>query len=790
MQTAGASGSPTPLLARLSDVGVTYDGGTSWAVRHVSLGLHEGEYVALVGPNGAGKTTLSRVVAGLLAPDEGRVELLGHAVFDADGPHPQDYRLARRGIGAVFQNPQDQILTTRVAEDVAFGPENLAIPEKALPGRVAEALADVGLEGLDGADPGRLSGGQQQRVALAGMLAMHPRLLVLDEPTAMLDPRARDQVLDILDRLHRRGTTILLVSHDPRVVAHASRVIRLGHGSDESDGMTGSAAHSLPSAAPSTFSATPLPPAAPSTFSATPLPSAGSSTISSVSCHAGSVVLEARDLSYRYSKDQPWVLRGVSLRLRAGQILALRGPNGSGKSTLLRLLAALALPAEGSIMLCGTTIRAGHRPSRREERAIRPAIGYVMQQPQRQLFADTVRQDVAFGPRNLLPDLGEDERGDLVDDALKLLGISDLSDRSPFDLSGGQQRLVALAGVLACHPRVLLLDEPSAGLDEAARWRLYAALRGCASRGTAILLVTHSDQEVRQLGATSMRIDRINHATAQEAALHEASAQSNLAQARTGRVPFLARTDPRSTLILMLAAMLTAFALTGPAQLMRALAGAAVFLALGRVGPRRLTRVLHPLLPLVILLAVVNLLVVRTGPVLVRIGALPLTRDGLWTAVVYSVRLVIILLLGCAVVEATSPVRLVDGLTGLLSPLARLGVHVQEIGLVLALALRFLPLIAQEAQDVLLAQRARGADITRGGPAHRIRSLFALCVPVFAACARHAGTTALALDARCYEEGITRTHLVPLRMTWRDGVLAAGVVTVLAAILALGAMGL
>ncbi len=777
MQTAGASGSPTPLLARLSDVGVTYDGGTSWAVRHVSLGLHEGEYVALVGPNGAGKTTLSRVVAGLLAPDEGRVELLGHMVFDADGPHPQDYRLARRGIGAVFQNPQDQILTTRVAEDVAFGPENLAVPEKALPGRVAEALADVGLEGLDGSDPGRLSGGQQQRVALAGMLAMHPRLLVLDEPTAMLDARARDQVLDILDRLHRRGTTILLVSHDPRIVAHASRVIRLGHGSDESDGMTGSAAHSLSPAASSTFSATPLPPA-------------GASTPSGVSCPAGPVVLEARNLSYRYSKDQPWVLRGVSLRLRAGQILALQGPNGSGKSTLVRLLAALARPAEGSITLCGTTIRADHRPSRRDERAIRPAIGYVMQQPQRQLFADTVRQDVAFGPRNLLPGLGEGEGGDLADDALKLLGISDLSDRSPFGLSGGQQRLVAVADVLACHPRMLLLDEPSAGLDASARRRLYAALRGCASQGTAILLVTHSDQEVRRLGATSVRIDRINHATAQEAASYEASARPNLTQARTRQVPFLARTDPRSTLILMLAAMLTAFVLTGPAQLMPALAGAAVFLVLGRVNPRRLARVLHPLLPLVVLLAVVNLLVVRTGPVLVRIGALPLTRDGLWTAVVYSARLVIILLLGCAVVEATSPVRLVDGLTGLLSPLARMGVHVQEIGLVLALALRFLPLIAQEAQDVLLAQRARGADITRGGPAHRIRSLPALCVPVFAACARHAGTTALALDARCYEEGIIRTHLVPLRMTWRDGVLAAGVVTVLAAILTLGAMGL
>lgn len=803
--------SPQPLsqapLARLRDVGVTYDGGKTWAIRHVDLDVSAGDDIALTGPNGAGKTTLSRVVAGLLAPDEGIVELVGRTVADADGAHEEAYRQARRHIGAVFQNPQDQILTTGLRQDVAFGPENLAVPEKQLPGRVDQALASVGLDGLGDVDPDTLSGGQQQREAIAGMLAMRPDLLVLDEPAAMLDPASRTCVLGLLDRLRRDGTTLLTVTHSPVVAARAHRVLRLAWADGRS--VLTPAARTEPADPADTPD--PADPARPTATSQQTIPEQASvakqmQTERAVQEPGGDapVVLTAHGLSYRYAGTDdchgshgPWVLKNVGLTLHKGEILALRGPNGSGKSTLLRLLALLDTPAEGMLDLFGTHIKAGrHLPARRL-RGLRARIGYAMQHPQRQLFAQTVRADVAYGPENLLPDLPETERGRLVDRAMADLGIAELADRSPFDLSGGQQRLTALAGVIASRPGLLLLDEPSAGLDGEAAGRLHALLRRLAAQGTAILLATHSDAEVRALGARTIDMADINHADSTDQ--RDGTGRKGRTKVRdtpsSGHGGFLSRTDPRVTLALLVVAMIGVFAVSSPARLVLALIGAMLFLAAGRTRPRRLLRVLHPLLLLLVLVAVVNMLVVRTGRPLIRLGnpdnpALTLTTGGIWAGILYSTRLLILLLLGASVVGAVSPTRLADGLTGLLAPLAKTGVHVQEIGLVLVLALRFLPLIADETHDIALAQAARGGSVASGSLARRLHAMMALLIPVTAASARHAGTTALALDARCYEEGITRTHLVPLRVGWRDAVLAAGVGVFLAAIVILGIIGL
>ncbi len=840
----------TPLV-RLRDAGVTYDSGKTWAIRHVDLEVLPGDDIALIGPNGSGKTTLSRVIAGLLAPDEGTVELMGRVVADSGGAHEQAYRLARRHIGAVFQNPQDQILTTGVRQDVAFGPENLAVPSEQLPGRVDSALADVGLDDLGDTDPDTLSGGQQQREAIADMLAMHPGLLVLDEPAAMLDPASRACVLSVLDRLHRCGTTLLTVTHSPAVAARARRVLRLSW----SDGR--SVLASAPAAGVSRLRAVEYPatrtsipanaadlmgggyqkPTARNADTTNPEQTSGpeqtqtlrindpgvrtAAQAGQAAAQAGQttsnapVVLAARGLSYRYADTDGghgsrshWVLKNVDLALRKGEILALRGANGSGKSTLLRLLALLDRPTAGALDLFGTRIEAGRRLPARRRRELRAHIGYAMQHPQRQLFAQTVRADVAFGPDNLLPDLPEHERRMLVDRTMADLGIADLADRSPFDLSGGQQRLAAFAGVIASRPGLLLLDEPSAGLDAEASARLHALLRRLAENGTAILLVTHSDAEVRALGATVVEMAEINHAdmTARNPPSSPTAPSASAAPGHPGDADrtvtyslphdsFLSRADPRVTLLAMVVAMIDVFAVSSPVQLLLALAGAGLFLAAACVRPRRLLRVLHPLLLVLVLVAVVNMLVVRTGRPLVRLGDPPhpaflLTTGGVWAGILYSARLLVLLLLGAAVVEAVSPTRLADGFTGLLAPLAKAGAHVQEIGLVLVLALRFLPLISDETRDIALAQTARGGSVSSGSPVRRLRAMLALLIPVTAASARHAETTALALDARCYEEGITRTHLVPLKTGWRDTVLTATVVGFLAMIAVLGILGI
>ena len=903
---------PGAPLARLRDAGVTYDGGQTWAVRHVDLEVFPGDDIALIGPNGSGKTTLSRVIAGLLAPDEGTVELMGRVVADADGAHEQAYRLARRRIGAVFQNPQNQILTTRVREDVAFGPENLAVPSEQLPWRVDSALADVGLEDLGDADPDTLSGGQQQREAIADMLAMRPDLLVLDEPAAMLDPASRDCVLNVLDRLHRRGTTLLTVTHSPSVASRARRVLCLTHKDgrsvltpagwssldsgaavdpldsadfDESGAETEATAglsrlRAVGSRQPSAANTSEILENTSFAGDVTKAADAGNAARNADTTHSARtsgpeqtqtpritdqtartadpdapVVLAARSLSYRYADTDdghaahnPWVLRDIDLTLHKGEIIALRGANGSGKSTLLRLLALLDQPTSGTLDLFGARIEAGKHLPARQRRALRTRIGYAMQHPQRQLFADTVRADVAFGPDNLLPDLTEQERKALVDRAMADLGIADLADRSPFDLSGGQQRLAALAGVIAYHPRLLLLDEPSAGLDAQATDRLHTLLKQLAAQGTAILLATHSDAEARALGATVVELAEINMAdtssTSKSGAAdvadigvldhNRSAAQRQITdpadhgapddpaapdrnrpatdrhQAATGlptnghfptngsstvHGSFLSHADPRAALLAMIAAMIGVLTVSSPARLLLALAGAGLFLAAGRARPRRLLRVLHPLLLVLALVAVVNMLVVRTGRPLVRLGdpadpAFLLTTGGAWAGILYSTRLLVLLLLGAAVVGAVSPTRLADGFTGLLAPLSRAHVHVQEIGLVLVLALRFLPLISDETRDIALAQAARGGSVASGSPAKRLRAMLALLIPVTAASARHAETTALALDARCYEEGITRTHLVPLRLGWRDAVLAAGVGAFLVAVIVLGTLGI
>lgn len=433
----------------------------------------------------------------------------GRRRYDAAGPsclrrqtasaNPSEYRDARHGIGTVFQNPEDQIVTTIVEDDVAFGPENLGVARDDIGGRIDESLQSVDMAGFRHADPTRMSGGQQQRIAIAGMLAMNPRMLVLDEPTAMLDPDARIEVMRILDMLQRRGTTIVLVTHHHDETMHADRVLRIDGGlltqveadrdaiaakqviarshADATDaaGSTESAAEepggSIAAASPAqpAKSGQPVKPA--STKSDTsPIPPAGSA----------SDAIAVAGLSYRYDDGDAPVFENLSLRVAEGEIVALMGANGAGKTTLARLLCALDRPSAGSITVAGLPVASskhGKRPralTRKERAALRRNVGYVMQHPERQLFADTVAEDVAYGPRN--QHLSELEVATRVEEALRMLHIEHLADRSPFNLSGGQQRLVAIAGVIACRPRVLIMDEPTASLDESAVSRIHALL--------------------------------------------------------------------------------------------------------------------------------------------------------------------------------------------------------------------------------------------------------------------------------------------------------------------------
>lgn len=487
--TAGAE-----VPVRLAHVTLRY--GNSVALDDVTLEVCRGERVCVLGANGSGKSTLASVICGLLAPDEGDVELAGHAVCTGGVPDLAAYRDARRQLGLVFQNPDDQIVTSVVADDVAFGPENLGVPRAQISARVARELRRVAMEKYAHADPPRLSGGQRQRVCIAGALAMEPAVLVLDEPSSLLDVRGRAAIMRVMDRLAAAGATLVHVTHFMDEALAADRVVVMQHGHVALEG-TPDEVFAAKNAQVIEALGLEMPFEARLAVALRQAGAAGGAIAAPgtpsdekpAACvpAAEPLAILARDLGFSYGPDAQ-ALDGVSLEVPARATTAIVGQTGSGKSTLLRLLCGLEAADAGSLTVCGI-----NAATKRGRRQVRRAVGYVMQHPERQLFAQTVADDVAFGPRNQGLSAAEVERR--VAHALDLVGLADRRDASPFELSGGQQRLAAIAGVLAMEPELLVLDEPTAGLDPRGRARLRALMADLAAHGVTLLQVTHSMED-------------------------------------------------------------------------------------------------------------------------------------------------------------------------------------------------------------------------------------------------------------------------------------------------------
>lgn len=487
-----AAGAEVPV--RLDHVTLRY--GDSLALDDVTLEVCRGERVCVLGANGSGKSTLASVICGLLAPDEGDVELAGHAVCTGGVPDLAAYRDARRQLGLVFQNPDDQIVTSVVADDVAFGPENLGVPRAQVAARVARELRRVAMEKYAHADPSRLSGGQRQRVCIAGALAMEPAVLVLDEPSSLLDVRGRAAIMRVMGRLAAAGATLVHVTHFMDEALAADRVIVMQHGHVALEGTpdevfatkNAQVIEALGLEMPFEARLAAALRADAADGGAIAAPGAPSDEKPAACAPAAKpLAILARDLGFSYGPGAQ-ALDGVSLEVPARATTAIVGQTGSGKSTLLRLLCGLEAADAGSLTVCGI-----NAATKRGRRQVRRAVGYVMQHPERQLFAQTVAEDVAFGPRNQGLSAAEVERR--VAHALDLVGLADRRDASPFELSGGQQRLAAIAGVLAMEPELLVLDEPTAGLDPRGRARLRALMADLAAHGVTLLQVTHSMED-------------------------------------------------------------------------------------------------------------------------------------------------------------------------------------------------------------------------------------------------------------------------------------------------------
>lgn len=525
-------------------VSFSYDGAVS-ALDGVDLNIEDGEFFCILGGNGSGKSTFAKHLNALLQPDAGTVRING-----MDASDPELVYDIRSTAGMVFQNPDDQLVATLVEDDVAFGPENLGVESAQIAQRVREALKGVGLVGFDRHETHALSGGQKQRVALAGVLAMEPRVLILDEASSMLDPRGRKGLMKACRALHDRGMTIVMITHfmeeaaeaDRVAVFRAGRVAMLGTPEEiltRADGLVelnldmpascclgmalrakGVPVHAqvreadMVAEIAQAYADWSGEDAAerPSAPDSRVLDNASSATDGTA---ASEPVIEISHLSHSYSlsarerrrwhkrsaaegtsnkqalwgndPSSPWALRDVSLTVRRGEFLGLAGHTGSGKSTLVQHLNGLIRPQEGFVRALGLDLS-----NKKDAAAVKAKVGVVFQYPERQLFAETVTQDVAFGPHNL--GLPQDEVDRRVESSLSRVGLdlSTVGDKSPFELSGGQQRRVAFAGVLAMEPEVLVLDEPMAGLDPAARRDFLELIDRLHRDGLTVVMVSHS----------------------------------------------------------------------------------------------------------------------------------------------------------------------------------------------------------------------------------------------------------------------------------------------------------
>ena len=525
-------------------VSLSYDGVTP-ALDGIDLNIEDGEFLCILGGNGSGKSTFAKHLNALLQPDAGAVRING-----MDASDPELVYDIRSTAGMVFQNPDDQLVATLVEDDVAFGPENLGVPSAQIAQRVREALKGVGLVGFERHETHALSGGQKQRVALAGVLAMEPRVLILDEASSMLDPRGRKGLMKVCRALHDRGMTIVMITHFMEEAAEADRVavFRAGRvamlGAPEEILTRADELAQLNLDMPAScclgraLRAKGVPVCAQvreadmvaeiaqvyAERSGADVAGRPSASDSRVLDHASSAadgmvasepVIEISHLSHSYTlsarerrrwrkrsttvgasgkqalwgsdPNSPWALRDVSLTVRRGEFLGLAGHTGSGKSTLVQHLNGLIRPQEGSVCALGLDLS-----SKKGASAVKAKVGVVFQYPERQLFAETVAQDVAFGPRNL--GLPQDEVVRRVATSLARVGLdlAAIGDKSPFELSGGQQRRVAFAGVLAMEPEVLVLDEPMAGLDPAARRDFLELIDRLHREGLTVVMVSHS----------------------------------------------------------------------------------------------------------------------------------------------------------------------------------------------------------------------------------------------------------------------------------------------------------
>ena len=772
------------------DWGWRHAGRKNAALSGVDLDIAPGERVLVLGPSGSGKSTLMGGLAGLLG---GAEEGEATGTLTVDGVAPAQ---ARGRVGLLMQDPEAQVVLARVGDDVAFGMENLGVPREEIWPRVEDSLAAVGLSVPLDHSTTELSGGQKQRLALASILAMGPGLLLLDEPTANLDPSGVAEVRGAVEAVvDRTGATMVVVEHRVDVWASlVDRVIVVADGAIAADGpldevlaQQGDTLRERGIWLPGDDVAAevgPAPEVTPASFEGA---EEGVQDGAENGARTVAPIARVADLTIGYDKAAP-VRSGIDLTIERGVSTCIVGANGAGKSTFALTLAGLLAPLAGTVEVQTSDGTRGD-PHEWSSKQLLGRMSMVFQEPEYQFLASTVAEELAIGPR--AAGMTDEEIAPLVDEHLEALGLTTLARANPMTLSGGEKRRLSVATALISAPELLILDEPTFGQDRGTWLGLVRLLRAALARGVTLVSITHDPAFVAAMGQRVVDLGQVGtrggvptdsadeagaaptghaHDKGAQSATNVAPAPARGAQtpeqqgAQTGAKPrargLLARTNPVARVLALLVATTPLLITIDPVSAAVALALELALMPLSGVSARSFFLKATPLLVAAPLGALSMLLYASPGgTVYWQLGPAAISDHSMWLALGIGLRMCAIVMPAIALLDRIDPTDMGDGLAQIL--------HLPARPVLAALAgARMTSLMAADWKALERARRARGV-----GDASRIRSFLRGAFSLLVFALRRSGKLATTMEARGFGAAGTRTWARPSRLRAADAVL-------------------
>lgn len=704
----------------------SYENAPEPAVQDVSFEMEFGSYTAIAGVNGSGKSTTARIIAGLLQPSAGTVEI-------ADGLRT----------GFVFQSPKDQLICGVIARDTAFGPQCQSLPASEIELRTIESLKSTGMLDYAMHKSMFLSLGQTQKAALSGILAINPDILILDESVSMLDPKSREEIFTFLDMLHKKKRTILHITHDSDAISRAKDVIVMNGGKTIWKGSS------------SIFFADKTGSVYRSVFG-TPLENRSCFQNKTQNRPAQEILLKAENISFSYGTHA--VLKNISFSLKRGTLTALTGASGSGKTTLLEILAGLKKQDSGTVRSAG-----------------KPLL--CQQNSDAALFEVFAADDVAFGPRN--SGIKGKELLECVKTAMNRVNLpfEEFASKQTNCLSGGQKRRLSVAGIIAMKGDILLFDEPSAGLDGAAKYTVMHLLRSLAESGKTVLFTTHHYDEA-QFADTSITLEKAgliapdfspeeeNKADGQKTVLTEQKPSAGIFspeyfskmldslsenQAEQKRLQKL----PAVIKYILFIALFAVSVAVQPVSLCAALLPVTILYALCSCCPaKKLFRSLIKILPFLLFFCILQMIFAPASAddtVFLPYKYFFVTAGKLWQCLKIILHTECALCCICAFSSSATENDILKGFSDLLAPLRLLKIPVKYPVILMEIIFRFIPLLLDEAISIIKIQLVRGGLKDEKGFFGKIRAIIPLIVPLIIQTVRRAEILADAMTVRGFK---------------------------------------